>query len=221
MRVLVIEDNQAIATHLAKGLTDDGHQAEIAGTAADGQAKAVNQPFDAIVLDVMLPDMDGVALCGTLRKNGLRTPILMVTALGASKDKIRALDAGADDYIVKPVHLGELFARLRAICRRGEPNYGAILRYADIELNLAARQARRSDRTLHLRPKELTLLEYFLKNPERALSRSEIGERVWDVNFDTESNVIEVYISNLRKKLGEPQLIHTLSGVGYRLGPCK
>jgi DNA-binding response OmpR family regulator len=219
VRVLVIEDNQAIATHLAHGLKDEGYEPEIAATAAEGEIKAKSQAWDAIVLDVMLPDSDGITLCGRLRAGGLRTPILIVTALGASKDKIRALDAGADDYIVKPVHLGELFARLRAICRRGEPSHGAVLRYADVELNLSARHARRAQKTVQLRPKELALLEYLLKNPERALSRAELGERVWDVSFDPESNVIEVYISNLRKKLGDPALIHTVSGVGYRLGP--
>jgi DNA-binding response OmpR family regulator len=219
VRVLVIEDNPAIATHIATGLEDIGYSIAKAATAAEGQWLAVNDVFDSIILDVMLPDIDGITLCATLRKNGVRVPILIVTALGASNDKIRALDAGADDYIVKPVHLGELAARLRAISRRGEPNVGATLRYADLEVNVSSRQAHRAGSALQLRPKEFALLEYFMRHPERVLTRSEIGERVWDVNFDVESNVIEVYVSILRKKLGEPPLINTVTGVGYRLGP--
>jgi DNA-binding response OmpR family regulator len=216
VRVLVIEDNPAIATHLARGLEDEGHLVHKAANAAEGQWLAVNETFDAIILDIMLPDLDGVQLCGTLRKHGVRTPILMLTALGATNDKIRALDAGADEHVVKPVHLGELGARLRALQRRGEPNTGAVIRFEDLELNMSTRQVSRGGRGISLRPKEFSLLEYLLRHPERVLTRAEIGERVWDMHFDTESNVIEVYISILRKKLGDPPLIQTVTGVGYR-----
>jgi two-component system, OmpR family, copper resistance phosphate regulon response regulator CusR len=216
-RVLIIEDNPSIATHLAHCLEEQGSSVKIAATAAEGQWLALHQPVDTILLDVMLPDMDGIALCAALRKQGIRTPILMVTALGGANEKIRALDAGADDYLVKPVHMGELSARLRAVQRRGDHNVGAVLRFEDLELNINTREMTRGGQTHQLRPKEAALLEYLLRNPGRVLARAEIGERAWEISFDPESNIIEVYISILRKKMGDPPLIQTISGVGYRL----
>ncbi len=221
MRVLVIEDNPKIAVALQKGLTANGFAVDTANSGFEGEALALQEPYDAIILDLMLPDRDGVDLCRDLRRQSLTTPILMLTALSDTEDKVRGLDVGADDYLTKPFEFEELLARIRAILRRGEAGESSTLSHADLELNLHTRVAQRGDVSVELSNKEFALLEYFMRHPDRILSRTQIGEKVWDMNFEPTSNVIEVYISSLRKKIDrdfEPTLIHTIKGAGYRFG---
>jgi DNA-binding response OmpR family regulator len=217
VRLLVIEDNRHVADVLARSLREYGYAVDLAPGAQAGYREAVSLSYDAILLDVMLDDECGIEVCRMLRRQRITTPILMLTVLSTTEEKIKALDAGADDYLTKPYDLAELLARLRALLRRGKAGEAAVLRYDDLELDLLKRHVKRGQRRIELRPKEFALLEFLMRNPERALSRTLIGEHVWDMNFDSDSNVIEVYVSNLRRKLGEPQFIETLPGVGYRL----
>jgi DNA-binding response OmpR family regulator len=191
-------------------------------TGADGEQFAVTTPYDVIVLDVMLPDRDGIEVARNLRRRKLSTPILLLTALSGTADKVRGLDAGADDYLAKPFEFEELAARVRALLRRGAATEAVRLAVADLEMNLAARTVMRAGRPIEVTAKEFALLEYLMRNPGRVLTRTAIGEKVWDMNFAPESNVIDVYISQLRRKLDRPSdtpLIHTVVGAGYRFGP--
>lgn len=221
MKVLVIEDNPKMAAALAKGLRDHGFAADAVHTGFEGEEMSANGAYDAVVLDLMLPDRDGVEVCRNLRRRSVKTPILMLTALSSTEDKVSGLDAGADDYMVKPFEFDELLARLRALLRRGEASEGRSLRCDDLELDLYTRTATRGERKFELSNKEFALLEYLMRNPNRVLSRTQIGEKVWDMNFEPTSNVIDVYISALRKKIdhGEQRgLIHTIKNAGYRFG---
>jgi DNA-binding response OmpR family regulator len=217
MRALVVENNPSTARLVERVLEDAGMVVVIAGTAEMAQLYARSNEFDVLILDVMLPDADGVYLCRTLRRSGVHTPVLMISVLGSVADRVRGLDAGADDYLVKPFDVAELAARVRALLRRRGSGGATVLRVADIEMNLLTRSVRRGERIITLTAKEFALLEYFMHNPDRVLTRMDIGTHVWDMNFDPCSNVIEVFVSALRRKLGEPNLIRTLIGTGYML----
>ncbi len=220
MRFLVIEDNERLAGLVRQGLEEQGYTVDITTSGREGEEMAVRQPYDVIVLDLMLPDHDGVQLCRDLRRRKVATPVLMLTALSSTDDKVSGLEAGADDYLTKPFDLEELIARVRALMRRAQSTEGAKLRFGGIEMDLAGRKVTREGKRIDLTTKEFALLEYFMRNPERVLTRTNIGERVWDLLFEDESNVIEVYVSRLRSKIDkgfENRLIHTVVGTGYTL----
>ena len=220
MRLLLIEDNPKMAGFIRQGFTEQGHAVDGAELGRDGEELGATKSYDLIILDIMLPDVDGVQVCRNLRRRGVKTPILMLTALSATGDKVAGLDAGADDYLTKPFEFAELVARVRALMRRGQAAESAQLRFGDLEMDLLARKITRSGKRIKLTTKEFALLEFFLRNPEKVLSRISIGEHVWDMNFDPESNVIDVYVSTLRRKLdvaGAPPIIHTVIGAGYIL----
>jgi DNA-binding response OmpR family regulator len=221
MRILLVEDDAVIASSLAKGLREQAYAVDVAtdGDAAVYQA-AVN-PYDAIVLDVMLPKRDGFAVSREIRRRGLTTPVLMLTARDAVRDRIEGLDTGADDYLTKPFEFGELLARLRALLRRGPVLAPAVLRVGDLELDTHAQRATRAGREVALTTREYALLEFLARNAGRVVGRAEISDHVWDDNYDPLSNLIESYINRLRRKLdapGLPPLIHTRRGAGYSLG---
>lgn len=221
MRILLIEDNPKIAMAVQRGLRENGYAVDTSFTGYEGEEMAVAGQYDAIVLDLMLPDRDGVEVCRNLRRRAVKTPVIMLTALSGTSEKIGGLDAGADDYLTKPFEFEELLARLRALLRRGEASEGRTLACDGLKLDLYTRRAERNGVTVELSNKEFGLLEYFMRNPNRVLSRTQITEKVWDLNFDPSSNVIDVYVSSLRKKVdhgpGRP-LIHTIKGAGYRFG---
>ncbi|QLY24322.1 response regulator transcription factor [Bdellovibrio sp. KM01] len=225
MRILVVEDQVKMANFLKKGLNEVGYAVDIAESGTSAESYMAQGDYDLVILDVMLPDQNGIDTARHLRRDGYAGPILMVTALSTTKDKVNGLDAGADDYLTKPYSFDELHARVRALLRRkGSANGGTaitnILKYADLELDLLQRKVRRSGQEISLTTKEFALLEYFMRNPERPLGRVSIAEHVWDIHFDSESNVIDVYINLLRKKVDAPfnkRLIHTVVGTGYVL----
>lgn len=221
MRVLVIEDNPKIAAAVHKGLTENGYAVDVTHTGFEGEELALMEPYDVIVLDLMLPDRDGIDVCRNLRRQKVAAPIIMLTALSATEEKIDGLDAGADDYITKPFEFSELLARVRAILRRGEATESRTLSCDDLTLDLYTRVATRGEERFELSNKEYALLEYLMRNQNRVLSRVQIGEKVWDMNFEPSSNVIDVYVSSLRKKIDrgfDRELIHTIKGAGYRFG---
>jgi DNA-binding response OmpR family regulator len=218
VRVLVIEDNPKIASTLRQGFTEQGYAVDVTHTGFQGEESAAIQPYDLVVLDVMLPDRDGVDVCKALRRRGVATPILMLTALSATPDKVAGLNAGADDYLTKPFEFDELLARARALLRRGKAAESSVLRYRDVELDLTRRTVKRGEETIALTAKEFALLEYFMRNAGRVLTRTSIGEHVWDMNLEPTSNVIDVYVSMLRRKIDkgfDTPLIHTVIGTGY------
>ncbi len=220
MRLLLIEDNPKLAAALKKGLVENGYAVDLAYSGHDGEFQAATSMYDGIILDLMLPDQDGLLVCRNLRRRGIDTPILMLTALATTQNKVAGLDAGADDYLTKPFEFDELLARLRALLRRGQAREAAVLKFADLEMDLVQRTVTRGGERIRLTAKEFALLEFFLRNPQRVLSRTKIGEHVWDMNFEPESNVIDVYVSMLRRRIdrGRPQpLIHTVIGAGYVL----
>jgi len=220
MRLLVIEDNPKMASLIKKGLTEQGYAVDVAYTGHDGEFMAAGEAYDAVVLDLMLPDEDGLIVCRNLRRRGVHTPILMLTALSTTQDKITGLDAGADDYLTKPFEFDELVARLRALLRRGQAREAAVLKFEDIETDLLKRTVTRAGQKIRLTAKEFALLEYFLRHPNRVLSRTAIGEHVWDMNFEPDSNVIDVYVSMLRRRIDkgfDRRFIHTVIGAGYML----
>ena len=220
MRLLVVEDNPKMARIIRQGLIENGYAVDIAHDGQDGEQMAATELYDAIILDVMLPGQDGMQACANLRRRRVTTPILMLTALSTTGDKVKGLDAGADDYLTKPFEFDELLARVRALLRRGHAQSGSNLTFADLEMDLLARKVTRAERKIRLTAKEFALLEYFMRNPNRVLSRTSIGEHVWDMNFDSDSNVIDVYVSMLRRKMDkgfEQRFIHTVIGTGYVL----
>jgi DNA-binding response OmpR family regulator len=221
MRILVIEDNANMAAAIRKGLGEHGYAVDVCLTASEGEAQARINPYDVIILDLMLPDGDGMQVCRNLRRHDIAGPILMLTALSGTREKIDGLDAGADDYLTKPFEFDELVARVRALMRRGQASESAVLRHDDLELDLIRRAAVRGERKIELTAKEFALLEYLMRNSDRVLTRQSITEKVWDMNYEPESNVIDVYISALRRKIDrghERKLIHTVIGAGYRFG---
>lgn len=218
-RILIIEDDEAILKFLRRGLAYEGYMVDTATDGETGLAMARDTPPDLVVLDWMLPGLDGLEVCRRLRAGG-NTPILMLTAKDSVTDRVQGLDAGADDYMVKPFSLDELLARIRALMRRVQPARPKVMRFMDLTLDTGTRQARRGDRVISLTAKEYELLELFMRHPRQVLTRDIIFDHVWDYDFGGESNIIEVYIRYLRQKLeqeGEPRLIHTVRGMGYVL----
>ena len=220
MRVLVIEDEVRMARLLKRALEEEGHAVDVADDGPDGLWMATENRYAAIVLDVMLPGFDGFELCRRLRAAGIWAPVLMLTARDEIGDRVRGLDAGADDYLVKPFSLLELAARLRALARRDDRPRPAVLSEGDLGLDPATKRAWRAQAELHLSPKEFSLLEFFLRHPGIVLSRSQIIESVWDFAFDGASNVVDQYVNYLRRKVDAPfgrHDIETVRGMGYRL----
>ncbi len=215
MRILVVEDEAKMAQFLKKGLTESGYSVDVAESGLSAESYCSSSEYDLVVLDVGLPDQSGIDTARHLRRDGLTAPILMLTALSSTKDKILGLDAGADDYLTKPYAFEELLARVRALLRRNSSAQvsNTKLNFNNLEMDLVLRKVYRGQ-------KEFSLLEYFMRNPNRPLGRTSIAEHVWDVHFDSESNVIDVYVNMLRKKVDAPfesKLIHTVIGVGYVL----
>jgi two-component system response regulator MprA len=218
-RILIIEDDQAILKLLQRGLAYEGYTVDTATDGRGGLIMARDHTPDVVILDWMLPGMDGLEVCHRLRQGG-SIPILMLTAKDTVQDRIQGLDAGADDYLVKPFNLDELLARVRALLRRTQPERVPVLKFADLTLDTGSRQAARSSRLIPLTAKEYELLELFMRHPKQVLTREIIFDRVWGYDFGGESNVLEVYVRYLRQKLeaeGETRLIHTVRGVGYVL----
>jgi DNA-binding response OmpR family regulator len=218
--LLVVEDEPAIADFLVRGLGEAGYAVDLAPDGAAALDLAAAGAFDVVVLDILLPRLDGLEVCRRMRARGDRTPVLMLTARDAVEDRVRGLDTGADDYLVKPFAFGELLARIRALSRREPVLAGNVLRVADLELDTAARRARRGQRRIDLTAREFALLEYLMRNPDRVLTRSMITERVWNYDAMNIANVIDVYISHLRRKIDDSsdvKLIHTVRGAGYRI----
>jgi DNA-binding response OmpR family regulator len=210
-----------MAGFIKKGLTEAGYSVDTAESGTGSEVMMSQADYDLVLLDVMLPDQNGLDTARHFRKDGYSGPILMLTALSATKDKVNGLDAGADDYLTKPFDFEELLARVRALLRR-KKNESAVteLRFADLEMDLVSRKVTRQGKEIVLTLKEFALLEYFLRNPTRPLTRTAITEHVWDIHFDNESNVVDVYVNMLRKKIDQPfeqKLIHTVIGVGYAL----
>jgi len=216
-RILVVDDEVEFADFLRRGLIQEGYDVTVAPSAADGWDVVLAAPPDVVILDVMLPDMDGMLLCRMLRREGQRIPILMLTARDAIPDRVAGLDAGADDYLPKPFAFEELLARVRALLRRSGRDGTGVLTFADLSLDLALREARRGDRCIRLTQKEHELLEQFLLHPRQVLTRDVLVARIWSPDTEAESNVLEVYVRRLRRKLGEPELIRTVHGIGYAL----
>ena len=220
MRVLVIEDEVRMARLVKRALEEEGHAVNIAGTGPDGLWMATENPYAAIILDVMLPGFDGFELCRRLRQAGIWVPVLMLTARDEIGDRVRGLDAGADDYLVKPFSLLELAARLRALTRRDDRRRPVVLAEGDLRLDPASKRAWRAGAEIELSPKEFSLLEFFLRNPGTVLTRSQIIEAVWDFAYDGTSNVVNQYVKYLRRKVDIPfgrEDIQTVRGMGYRL----
>lgn len=223
MKILLIEDDVRVAELIKRGLDENEFQTDIAYDGISGKKMAVQHDFDLVITDIVLPKMDGLDLCKEIRYIKPDLPIIMLTALGTTDDKIEGFDAGADDYLVKPFEMRELLARMRVLLKRyqkQETATGSILRYADLEMNLNTKHVRRNNVELSLTPKEFKLLQYLLQHPERVLSRMEIAEKVWDTHFDTGTNFIDVYINYLRKKVDkdfDKKYIHTKSGMGFIL----
>jgi two-component system, OmpR family, response regulator MprA len=221
MKVLVVDDERAVRDSLRRALDLQGYQVDLAADGAEALARLESngQP-DAVVLDILMPGIDGLEVCRRIRENGNEVPVLMLTARDAVGDRVAGLDAGADDYLVKPFALEELLARIRALLRRATPTADGVLRFADIELDAGTREVRRDGERIDLTRTEFNLLELFMLNPRQVLTRSIIFERVWGYDFGFASNSLDVYIGYLRRKTeaGEkPRLIHTVRGVGYAL----
>lgn len=221
MRVLVVEDEPRMASVLRRGLTEEGFAVDVAGNGDDGWWYASENEYDALVLDARLPGRDGFTLLADLRASGRWVPVLFVTARDAVDDRVRGLDLGADDYLTKPFAFPELLARLRALMRRGAQPRPSVLRVGDLRLDPARRCAHRGDVELALTAKEFAVLQYFMRHPGEVLSRTELIEHVWDDDFDNDSNIVDVYIANLRSKIDRPfgrRSLETVRGFGYRLG---
>ena len=220
MRALVVEDEPKMAVLLRRGLAEAGYAADVAVTGEDAIDLAKAIPYDAIVLDVMLPGLDGLGVCRELRAGGVWTPILMLTARDGIEDRVAGLDAGADDYLVKPFSFAELLARLRALARRGRAERPAVLEAGSLRLDPAPRQEWRGEAAIELSAKEFALLETFLRRPGEALSRLDLLEHAWVYTYENRSNVVDVYVGFLRAKIDRPygrRSIETVRGVGYRL----
>ena len=218
MRLLVVEDEKKVASFIKKGLQEEGYAVDLASDGKTGLTMGLDGVHDLIILDINLPRMDGLSVLQELRKRKVTTPVLLLTVRAAIEDKVIGLDTGADDYLTKPFAFQELLARVRALLRRRAEAESPLLQVADLTLDPATRFVSRGDEKIELTAKEFALLSYFMRNPGRVLTRTMIGEHVWDYDFDPMTNVIDVYVNYLRKKIeagGEPKLIHTVRGVGY------
>jgi two-component system response regulator MprA len=220
VRILVVDDEPAVREAVDRALRLEGYETELAADGAEALEALADRAPDALVLDLLMPHVDGLEVCRRLRAAGDRTPVLVLTARDGVPDRVRGLDAGADDYLVKPFALEELLARLRALLRRGGGEHAELLRYAELELDVLGHTVRRGRRAIELTRTEFLLLELFLRHPRQVLTRTQIFERVWGYDFGPGSNSLEVYVGYLRRKLeagGEPRLLQTVRGVGYVL----
>jgi two-component system OmpR family response regulator len=222
MRLLIIEDDADTAAYLVKGLREAGHTVDHAANGKDGLFMAASEQYDGMIVDRLLPQVDGLTIIATLRASGNTTPTIILSALGEVDDRVRGLRAGGDDYLVKPFSFAELLARLEAVLRRGRGGNATetVLRVANLEMDLLARSVRRGSRSVDLKPQEFRLLEYLMRNAGQVVTRTMLFENVWDYHFDPQTNVIDVHISRLRGKIdedGDPPLIHTVRGAGYCL----
>lgn len=221
MRILVVEDEHKVANGIARALREEAYAVDIAPTGHDALEMTAGASYDAILLDIRLPGLSGIEVCRELRESGIETPILMLTARSLVAQRVEGLDAGADDYLTKPFAIAELRARVRALIRRSLNRGGSRLSYADLELDRHRRRATNGGNAVPLSSKEFAILEFLLLRAPNPVTRSEIIEHVWDINFDSETNLVEVYVNRLRRKIDEHRevkLIHTIRGVGYRLG---
>lgn len=225
MRVLIVEDERKISAYVKRGLEEQGYAVDAVYTGRDALDWAEAAPYDLIILDILLPELDGLSVCRELRRSGARMPILMLTARDAVDDRVAGLDAGADDYLVKPFALKELLARLRALTRRAaNVEKSPVLQVADLSLDTLTHRVKRGSKAIELTAKEYAVLECLLREPERVLTRTMIVEHVWNYDVFNQSNVVDVYIRNLRRKIDDGhdlKLIHTVRGAGYRLSPGK
>jgi two-component system, OmpR family, response regulator len=220
MRVLVVEDEQRMAAAIRRGLRFEGLVVDLAGDGEEGLRAARATAYDAVVLDVMMPGLDGFETCARMRKEGIRVPVLMLTARDAVEDRVRGLDGGADDYLTKPFSLSELTARLRALVRRGPIEQEAVLEAGNLRLDPATREVHRGDVEIDLSAREFALLETFMRRPGQVLGQLQLLESAWDLGYEQRSNVVEVYVRYLREKIDRPfglKSIETVRGVGYRL----
>lgn len=221
MRVLVIEDDRETRDYLVAGLAQSGHLVEAASDGKDGLFQALDQPYDVLVVDRMLPGLDGLSIVETVRRAERKVPVLILSALGEVDDRVEGLKRGGDDYLVKPFAFSELLARLEALVRRGEVEAAETrLQVADLEMDLLSRQVKRAGRAVELQPREFHLLEYLMRHSGQVVTRTMLLENVWDYNFDPQTNVIDVHVSRLRRKIDkgfDPPLIHTVRGAGYVL----
>jgi heavy metal response regulator len=222
MRILVVEDEKKVAGFIRRGLKEEGYAVDVAADGTEGLAMALDGVHDLILLDVHLPGMNGFSLLKELRGRGLTTPVLLLTVRATIEDKVLGLDSGADDYLTKPFAFQELLARVRALLRRGGEEKSALLKVGDLTLDPARRSVHRRGEAIELTAKEFALLEYFMRNRDRVLTRTMIAEHVWNYDFDSMTNVIDVYVNYLRKKIekgGHGKLIHTVRGTGYVMKP--
>lgn len=219
MRILVIEDEKKVAAFVKRGLEQESYAVDVVHDGEEGQHYAEVNEYDAIILDIMLPKKGGLEVLQDIKTSGVKAPVILLTARDSVEDRVKGLNLGADDYLTKPFAFEELLARIKVLLRRG--GYGAaLLQYEDLSLDPATRKAKRGEKEVDLTVKEYALLEYLLRNPERVLTRTLIAEHVWDQSFDSETNVVDVYINHLRNKLDkdpDKKLIHTVRGVGYVL----
>jgi two-component system OmpR family response regulator len=222
-KILLVEDDPTTAEFIASGLSEEGFVVDRAETGRDGLFLATDGSYHCVVLDRMLPGLDGMAVLGALRGAGVATPVIILSALGSPEDRIKGLISGADDYLVKPFTFAELLARIRLLIRRGTNVNGveSVLRCDDLEMDLIARRVRRGERLIELQPREFRLLEFLLRHVDQVVTRTMLLEGVWDYHFDPGTNVIDVHLSRLRKKIDEGAarpLLHTVRGAGYRIG---
>lgn len=223
MRILIIEDDRKISANIKRALEEEAYAVDAAYTGRDGVDWAMSGPYDVVILDILLPEMDGITVCKELRARGNRTPILMLTARDRIEDRVKGLDSGADDYLVKPFALDELLARIRALSRRPSDSLKSpVLQIADLTLDTLTHRVKRGNKTIDLTLKEYAVLECLMRAPEHVLTRTQIAEHVWNYDVFNQSNVVDVYIKNLRRKIdsiAETKLIHTVRGAGYRISP--
>ncbi len=218
MRILIVEDEKKVAAFIKKGLEEEYYAVDVAPDGREGLRFATSEEYDLIIMDIMLPYIDGLTLMRNLRKQEIPTPVLMLTVKDSIKDKVEGLDAGADDYLTKPFAFEELLARIRALLRRNEQSKSAVLKAADVILDLQSHRVVKNNSEIILTPKEYSILEYLMRNLNKVVSRTKLIEHVYDYHFDTETNIIDVYINKLRSKVDtnpDKQLIQTIRGIGY------
>ncbi len=220
MRILVVEDEKKVAKFLQQGLQEEGYAVDVAFDGMAGISQATGNPYDLLILDILLPHKDGITMVKELRQKEITVPVLMLTAKSSTEDKVIGLDSGADDYLAKPFAFAELLARVRSLIRRGSKEKSILLQVADLQLDTVTHKAKRGEKLIELTGKEYALLEYFMRNADRILTRTSISEHIWNYNFDTGTNVVDVYINHLRSKIDDGfdrKLLHTVRGVGYVL----
>lgn len=218
MRILIVEDEKKVAGFIKKGLEEETYAVDVASDGEEGQSLAELNHYDLIILDLMLPKINGLNVLSHLRSKNINTPIILLTAKDSVEDKVKGLNQGADDYLTKPFAFSELLARIRSLLRRGQSETKTVLQVGDLTLDLVSHKVKRGEEEIELTGKEYSLLEYFMRNAGKVLTRTMIAEHVWDYNFDTFTNVIDVYVNHLRKKIDkqyDQKLLHTLRGVGY------